>query len=81
MKKIDESIKTVLWFILVLEIFIVLLALLFGYSSGYKNSLVAHGILGLITGFLALSVLALVILVGHSVKLTRRILSRGNRNK
>jgi hypothetical protein len=45
-----SNVKIILWFILIIEILILLLAIIFGSLCGYKNSFIAHGILGLIIG-------------------------------
>jgi uncharacterized membrane protein len=46
----QSNVKVVLWFILIIEVLILLLAIIFGSLCGFKNSLIAHGILGLILG-------------------------------
>lgn len=45
-----HNIKVILWFILIIEVLIFFLAIIDGSLCGFKNSFIAHGVLGLILG-------------------------------
>lgn len=45
-----SNVKVILWFILIIEVLIFLLAIIFGSLCGFKDSFIAHGVLGLIIG-------------------------------
>jgi uncharacterized membrane protein len=58
-----DNVKTVLWFIVMIEVLILLLAIINGTGCGYKNSFVAFGVIGLIIGAGLLLLVAAMILV------------------
>jgi hypothetical protein len=47
-KRFWDQFNILVWFIVVVEAFIFCLAIIHGHACGYKNSLIAHGILGLL---------------------------------
>ncbi len=49
-KPLWDQFGILVWFIIVVEAFIFCLAIIIGNTCGYKNSLIAHGILGLLVG-------------------------------
>ena len=60
-KRFWDQFNILVWFIVVVEAFIFCLAIIHGHACGYKNSLIAHGILGLLVGVcLAILLLAFV---------------------
>lgn len=57
----SENIKAILWFIAIIELVVLLLAIILGPICGYKNSLIAHGILGAIIGLCMIAPLLFII--------------------
>jgi len=51
-----DNIKSVLWFIFVIEILILFLGIICGRACGYSNSLIGFGIMGLLIGICLLSI-------------------------
>jgi hypothetical protein len=47
-KRFWDQIHILLWFIVVILVFIFCLAIINGYGCGFKNSLIAHGVLGFV---------------------------------
>jgi hypothetical protein len=45
-----DTIKQLLWFIIIVELFIFFLAVICGYACGYKRTFIAFGVLGGIIG-------------------------------
>ena len=57
-----DQIKIFLWVIFVVEVLAIGLGIIFGRLCGYKNSILAHGILGVIIG-IGLLILLLVYII------------------
>ena len=45
-----DQVRIIVWFIIVVLVFIFCLAVINGHGCGYKNSFIAHGILGVVVG-------------------------------
>jgi hypothetical protein len=59
-----DQMNSIVWFIVVVIVFIFCLAIINGYGCGYKNSLIAHGILG----FIVVGCLVILMLVCFVMK-------------
>jgi hypothetical protein len=68
----SENIKTILWFIATIELIILLLAIIFGPICGYKNSLIAHGILGAIIGLSMIAPLFFIVALDFVFKTIKK---------
>ena len=56
-----DNVKATLWFIAMLEVFILCLAIINGHVCGHRNSLIGFGIFGLIIGGVLLAVVIAVV--------------------
>jgi hypothetical protein len=77
MKQFWDQIHIIVWFIIVVLIFIFCLAVINGNGCGYKNSLIAHGVLGLLVGGCLVILLAVCIAMSTCID----IILRGKRLK
>ena len=68
----SEDIKTILWFIAIIELIILLLAIIFGSICGYKNSFIALGILGAIVGLVMIAPLLFIVVFNFMIKIIKK---------
>ena len=70
-----DTIKSVLWFVFVIEVLILFLAIICGRVCGYINSLIGFGIMGLLIGVCLLSIvftsIGIDLIVRKGVKLLK----------
>ncbi len=69
----SEQIKIFLWLIFVIEVFTICLGIIFGGLCGYKNSLIAHGILGLFIGISLLILLFVYLLIDLLIRVIIKV--------
>lgn len=66
-----DNVKDAAWFIVMVEVFILFLAIIVGGSCGYKISLLGFGILGAIIGFVLICIVMSVVAIDVAFRMLR----------
>ncbi len=70
-----DNVKATLWFIAMIEVLILFLAIVSGHVCGYKNSLIGFSVLGLLIGGALFLVLITVIAIDLVIRFVGKRLS------
>lgn len=71
-----NSIKHIMWFIAMIEVLLLFLAIIAGHTCGYRISFIAHGILGRFVGGSLLFLLLGIILIDSVMQSIKKLRNR-----